>query len=193
MRTLRNGYVGVLAAIASSALGGVAGGDTRFAGGVGGRRRRERASPYRSSPCSPRPWARSRWVSRSGSTSLSVFSPCSLEFGSPRASLGARSMLIFPLSWQPVSPPAALRGGHHETRPSHPCCRLGLSGLPASRFGAKFPALATRRRDRDGDYVGPRHLAAMRDPSRQPEGEILLAVFPSLEHHAAIPVRRTVA
>src|SRR6516165_9151323 len=34
MRALRNEYVGVLAAIASSALGGVAGGTTRFAIGA---------------------------------------------------------------------------------------------------------------------------------------------------------------
>src|SRR5262245_54470325 len=53
--------------------------------------------------------------------------------------------------------------------------------------------MASRRRDRDGEYAGRRHLAALRDPSRQPESEILRAVVPALEHYAAIPVRGTVA
>src|SRR5215471_10642376 len=66
-------------------------------------------------------------------------------------------------------------------------------GLPTFHFGAKFPAMASRRRDRDGEYARPRHLAALRDPSRRPEGEILRAVVPAFEHHAAIPVRGTVA
>ena len=70
---------------------------------------------------------------------------------------------------------------------------VGAVGLLASRAGAKPPALAGGRRDRDGEYARPRHLAALRDLSRQSRREILRAVVPALEHHAAIAVRGAAA
>ncbi len=53
--------------------------------------------------------------------------------------------------------------------------------------------VAGRRRDRDGQHARARHLAALRDPSRRSEGEILRAVVRALEHHAAIAVRGAAA
>ena len=70
---------------------------------------------------------------------------------------------------------------------------VAAGGLLASRAGAKSSALAGGRRDRDGEYARPRHLAALRHLSRQSRREILRAVVPALEHHAAIAVRGAVA
>ena len=60
--------------------------------------------------------------------------------------------------------------------------------VPRSLRAIRF-ALARRRRARHGQHARPRHLEALRALSRQSQGEVLRAVAPALQHHAAVAVR----
>src|SRR3984893_9214328 len=93
----------------------------------------------------------------------------------------------------PVSPD--IRGCVHDLYANRLCpCGCGRTYYGS---GGTEPepalALAIRRRARDGQHAWTLDWAALRNPSRRSQGEVVRALIPALEHHAAIAVRCTAA
>src|ERR1700680_1972930 len=93
----------------------------------------------------------------------------------------------------PVSPD--IRGCVHDLYANRLCpCGCG-STYHGSGGTEPEPALALAilRRARDGQHAWTLDLGALRHSSRRPQGEVVRALIPALEHHAAIAVRCTAA